>query len=131
MARRSRGPTGLTPEQLAEFEAMRASESTPEAMAREAVERKAIMAEVPPARPGPGMIATLAHLRDERKRRKLSLEALSSQARMTRIALSRIERGQGNPTLATVSRVAEAMGLGYYRCRRTWPDLPGRPGMGP
>src|SRR5262245_9095740 len=111
MAHRSRRSAGLTPEQSAEFEAMRASDSTPEARAGEAAEREAIMAEVPPSRPGPGLIATLAHLRDERRRRKLSLEALSSQAGMTRIALSRIERGQGNPTLATVSRVAEALGL--------------------
>ena len=49
--------------------------------------------------------------RDVRGRLGLSLEAVASTAGITASYLARIERGRVNPTLDTVDRVSEALGL--------------------
>lgn len=96
---------GLTPEQRAELDAMRAESATPGARAEEGRVRGLIEAEFPPA----GFEA-LAALRLERERQDLSLADLSARTGIDPTALSRLERGRGNPTLATLERVAGALG---------------------
>ena len=81
------------------------------------LDRAAIMAEFPPAKLGEGMRASLGRLRDSRRRIGLSLRDLASKAGMDPKALSLLERGIGNPTLATVDRVARVGDL--------WADLLG------
>jgi transcriptional regulator with XRE-family HTH domain len=47
----------------------------------------------------------------ERQARGLTLEALAARAGVTRGFLSKIERGQSQPAMGTVFRLAEALGL--------------------
>ncbi len=62
----------------------------------------------PPAPQPPRVGAALAALRQQRG---LSLEALSRQAGVSKSMLSQIERGQANPTVAVVWRLATALGV--------------------
>ena len=50
-------------------------------------------------------------LADLRKTASLSLEALSRKAGVSKSMLSQIERGQANPTVAVVWRLANALGV--------------------
>lgn len=56
----------------------------------------------------PRVGAALAALRQQRS---LSLDALSRQAGVSKSMLSQIERGQANPTVAVVWRLASALGV--------------------
>jgi len=47
-----------------------------------------------------------------RKKRSLSAENLAVQAGITRATIAKLEAGEGNPTVATLQAVAEALGLG-------------------
>ncbi|MGB1250136.1 MAG: helix-turn-helix domain-containing protein [Candidatus Promineifilaceae bacterium] len=51
------------------------------------------------------------HLQTLRKSRKLTLEALSKKSGVSRSMLSQIERGQANPTFATLWNLSHALGL--------------------
>ncbi len=51
------------------------------------------------------------HLQHLRKSRKLTLEALSKKSGVSRSMLSQIERGQANPTFATLWNLSHALGL--------------------
>jgi transcriptional regulator with XRE-family HTH domain len=59
-------------------------------------------------RPQPGIGAAIRQLREERG---LTQEALASEAGTTLSTLSVIERGLANPTWATISDIADALGV--------------------
>jgi transcriptional regulator with XRE-family HTH domain len=61
-----------------------------------------------PAPPPPRVGGALAALR---RQRELSLDELSRQAGVSKSMLSQIERGQANPTVAVVWRLATALGV--------------------
>lgn len=50
-------------------------------------------------------------IRTQRKSRKLTLEALSHQSGVSRSMLSEIERGEANPTYATLWNLTRALGI--------------------
>lgn len=50
-------------------------------------------------------------VRDERRRRGLTLEQLAASAGVSRAMISRIERGQSSPTAVLLSKICDAMGL--------------------
>jgi transcriptional regulator with XRE-family HTH domain len=50
-------------------------------------------------------------VRELRRERKWSLEALSAACGVSRSMLSQVERGQANPTLAVTARIARAFGM--------------------
>lgn len=50
-------------------------------------------------------------IRDLRQQRKATLETVANEAGITLNMLSLIERGEGNPTWATVSAIAAALGV--------------------
>lgn len=77
----------------------------------EAREREAIEAEFPPSRPGPEWSEAIATLRLARARRGMSLERMAEISQVDRMAISRIERGLGNPTVGTLGRMSAALGL--------------------
>lgn len=62
-------------------------------------------------------MATLADIGKElvaaRKARNLSQGALASMTGIQQSEISRIERGQGNPTLTTLGRLARQLGLRF------------------
>ena len=107
----SRRQPQLTPEQLAEFEQMRAESQTLEALAEEACERELILEEFPPAIMPVEAIEAMANLRLARERKGLSLGDVAERTGIDRTALSKMERGRGNPTLSTLGRVTAAIGL--------------------
>ena len=132
----------LPPEQRAKAEAALARQRTPEARERERQQRAALDAEYRAT----GTIATipdpdpasqptdvrwfLAALRRERQARGLSLDQVAARSGMDKAALSRLEGGsQPNPTVATLTRYAAAIG-----CRIAWGLLPaddeGAPAVG-
>lgn len=57
----------------------------------------------------PGLAASLARLRAERQ---CTLEELSEESGVSRAFISQIESQRGNPTLATLDRLATALGVG-------------------
>jgi len=103
--------TGLSAEQLADIEAARAEMATPEHKAEMARVRALIEDEFPPARPGPEWAEGMARLRLTREARGLSLDDVAERSGIDRMAISRIERGMGNPTFATIGRLAAAVGV--------------------
>lgn len=113
--RQSRSYRAMSPEQRAAVDRIRARHATPEHRAEEERTRAAVEAEFPPFVPDPDTVAALASLRLERERRGLSLADVSGRAGIDRTALSKLERGQGNPTIATLNRVASAL-----RMRLEW-----------
>lgn len=50
-------------------------------------------------------------VRDGRRRLGMTVEALAAAAGVSTGALSQLERGQGNPSLQTLHRLAEALGI--------------------
>lgn len=50
-------------------------------------------------------------LRRQRKARRLSQEALAKKARLSREYLSKLEAGKYNATVATLQRLARALGM--------------------
>ncbi|HET9490468.1 MAG TPA: helix-turn-helix transcriptional regulator [Methylomirabilota bacterium] len=50
-------------------------------------------------------------LRRQRKARRLSQEALAKKARISREYLSKLEAGKYNATVATLQRLARALGM--------------------
>jgi DNA-binding phage protein len=107
----SRRQPQLTPEQMAEFEQMRAESQTTEARAEGVRERELIMEEFPPATMPIEAIEAMANLRLARERKGLSLGDVAERTGIDRTALSKMERGQGNPTFSTLGRVTAAIGL--------------------
>lgn len=55
-------------------------------------------------------VALGAAIRELRRKRGATLEAVAGEAGITLNMLSLIERGEGNPTWATVRRIAAALG---------------------
>lgn len=101
----------LTPEQQADVAAMRAEMATPEFRAEMERERIEAEKEYPPARPGPEWTEGMARLRLTREARGLSLDDVAARSGIDRMAISRIERGMGNPTFNTIGRLAAAVGV--------------------
>ena len=59
-----------------------------------------------------------ANIKRLRKERGLSQEALAGEAGLAMRHLGRIERGEGNPTVAVLSKLAEVLGVSpteFYR----------------
>ena len=50
-------------------------------------------------------------LKEARERRGLSLQDICDKTGITRASLSLMENGKGNPTMTTLRRVAEAIGV--------------------
>nr|WP_273845604.1 helix-turn-helix transcriptional regulator [Rubrobacter calidifluminis] len=50
-------------------------------------------------------------IRSLRKERKMTLEELAAECEMTRNGLSLVERGESNPRLSTLYRIACALGV--------------------
>ncbi len=109
--RQRRAYEAMTPEQRAAVDRIRASHATPEYRAQEAAVREAVMKEVPPARPIGAIQEFAQQIRRAREARSLSLTEAASLAGMDKAALSRLESGQSNPTIATFLRVAGTVGL--------------------
>ena len=65
----------------------------------------------PPAQPPPQPPQVGAALAALREQRGLSLDEVSRQAGVSKSMLSQIERGQANPTVAVVWRLATALGV--------------------
>jgi transcriptional regulator with XRE-family HTH domain len=61
--------------------------------------------------PAPRLAAFGAAVRDLRERRELSQENLGFEAELDRTYVSGIERGVRNPTLTTIWKLAEALGV--------------------
>lgn len=70
------------------------------------------MSTKPKAPPAPEPPRVGSALAAERQQRGLSLDELSRRAGVSKSMLSQIERGQANPTVAVVWRLAGALGLG-------------------
>ena len=52
-----------------------------------------------------------ARVRQLRKARKLSQAALAERARLTRAYVTRLEAGQQDPSLSTITALAKALGV--------------------
>lgn len=52
------------------------------------------------------------NLRKIREDSNLTQEALSHKAEIPRSQVARIERGEGNPTISTLKRIADILGVG-------------------
>ena len=65
--------------------------------------------------PAPRLAAFGAAVRDLRERRELSQEDLGFEADLDRTYVSGIERGVRNPTLTTIWKLAEALGVAPSR----------------
>ncbi len=68
----------------------------------------------PPAR-DLGIGALGARVRDERRRRGLSLDALAARAGVSRSMLSDVERGGKSPTVLVLDRIATGLGTSIAR----------------
>lgn len=101
----------MTPDQRASVDRIRASFKTPEFREEADRIRKEVTNEFPPRAPDPETAEAMARLRLERERKGLSLADLSERTKIDPTALSRLERGLGNPTLGTLNRVAAALGM--------------------
>jgi transcriptional regulator with XRE-family HTH domain len=53
-------------------------------------------------------------LRELRKRRNLTINELSSLCGVSYVALSKLERNQGNPELKTLDRISKSLGLASH-----------------
>jgi transcriptional regulator with XRE-family HTH domain len=53
-------------------------------------------------------------LRELRKNRNLTINALSKMCGVSYVALSKLERNQGNPELRTLERIAKALGVSAH-----------------
>ena len=53
-------------------------------------------------------------LRDLRKRRNLTINALSKLCNVSYVALSKLERNLGNPELKTLDRISQVFGLATH-----------------
>ncbi|HEX2096557.1 MAG TPA: helix-turn-helix transcriptional regulator [Solirubrobacterales bacterium] len=60
--------------------------------------------------PQPSLAQIGAAIRSLRKKRKLSIEALAAEADMHPYSVSRIERGEQNPSWITLVSLADALG---------------------
>jgi DNA-binding phage protein len=109
--RQARSYEAMSPEQRAAVDRIRTRHATPEHRDEEDRVREAIEAEFPPLVANPETVAALALLRVERERRGLSLADISERAGIDRTALSKLERGLGNPTISTLNRLASALGM--------------------
>jgi len=108
--RQERAYRAMSPEQRAAVDRIRDRHAAPEYRDKEERTREAVEAEFPPVA-DPETVAALARLRLERERRGLSLADVSERTGIDRTALSRLERGRGNPTISTLNRVASALGM--------------------
>ncbi|WP_435011052.1 helix-turn-helix domain-containing protein [Tundrisphaera lichenicola] len=113
----------LSPERRAKVEAMMARNRTPEVREREIHDRQALAEEFRKT----GDIATagepvsveslvqirrfIASLKAYREQAGVSLATLAERSGIDQPALSRFENGHGNPTLATLSRYMESLGV--------------------
>ena len=121
VARSRKNLADLSPEQRAKVESMIARRHTPEARAEEILDREELAEEY--LRNGkieatgePIDPETLirfrqlfARLREHREGAGISLATISERSGIDQPALSRLENGRSNPTLATLSRYAQAL----------------------
>lgn len=61
---------------------------------------------------GPALLARLApRIRQLRRERAMTLEALAVRSGVSRAMLSKVERGEKNPSISVVTRIARGLGL--------------------
>lgn len=77
-----------------------------------------------PAERGLDVAALGRRLRDERRRRRLTLEELASASGVSRSMLSEVERGSRVPTVLVLDRIATGLGTSIARLMRD--ELPAR-----
>lgn len=63
-------------------------------------------------------------IRQERERRRLSQEALSELAGMNRSFVGEIERGEAMPTIVTLQKLADALGIKLSELIRLYEEQP-------
>lgn len=63
-------------------------------------------------------------IRLERERRRLSQEALSELAGMNRSFVGEIERGEATPTVATLQKLADALGIKLSELIKQYEEQP-------
>jgi DNA-binding phage protein len=109
--RQVRSYRAMSAEQRAAVDRIRARHATAEHRDEEERTRALVEAEFPPVVADAQTAATVDRLRLERQRQRLSLDEVSERSGVALAALSRLEHGQGNPTLTTLNRVAAALGM--------------------
>jgi len=122
-ARSPKSLDSLTPEHRAKVEVMMGRRHTPEAREDEVRDREALAEEyrrsgsIAPAGP-PVEVETLvrfrrfvADLRGYREKAGISLATVSERSGIDQPALSRLENGRSNPTMGTLSRYLQALGV--------------------
>jgi transcriptional regulator with XRE-family HTH domain len=65
-----------------------------------------------------------ARLREERRRRRLSLRRLAEMADLSPTTVHQIERGQGSPSLATLQAIAKTLGVPLAALLESGPPPP-------
>lgn len=60
------------------------------------------------------------NIRRFRAERNLTLGELARRARLSKQTLSKIEQGEGNPTVGTLEAIGEALGLSFRRLVTEW-----------
>lgn len=98
-----------TPEMEARLSKAIAEEERPEVIAANKARGRQVFAEIEERQREFADI--VAALKEARESRGLSLQDVCNSTGITRASLSLLENGQGNPTMTTLRRVAEAIGV--------------------
>lgn len=65
------------------------------------------------------VVEAVAHdLRDERIRQRVSMDSLAAKSGLSQPMISYVERGMRNPTLDTLLRIADALGVDLWELLR-------------
>lgn len=65
------------------------------------------------------VVEAVAHdLRDERIRQSVSMDSLAAKSGLSQPMISYVERGMRNPTLDTLLRIADALGVDLWELLR-------------
>lgn len=93
---------------------MQKEEATPRSRrARRQTEAEPGRAAVASLRPGQDLSGLGERVRDARKARSYSLDALARQSGVSKSMISKIERGEATPSTAVLARIAEALGVTF------------------
>ena len=99
----------LTPEMEERVRKAIAEEERPEVVAANKARGRKVFEEVEERRRD--FADVVIALKEAREARGLSLQDLCDRTGITRASLSLLENGKGNPTMSTLKRVAEAIGV--------------------
>jgi DNA-binding XRE family transcriptional regulator len=98
-----------TPEMEARLSKAIAEEERPEVIAANKARARQVFEEVEQRQLE--FMDVLTALKEAREKRGLSLQDVCDKTGITRASLSLLENGKGNPTMTTLRRVAEAIGV--------------------